>query len=83
MDQYLSRDASLLLGESTDFPFLPAPLTPRQIIEKMVPGSVEGSLTGEPVAAASLSMPDLSREGPFDGGPLHRCWTVCGAVNTA
>ena len=54
------------LGESTDAPFLPAPLTPRQIIEKLVPGSVECSPTGEPVAAASLSMPDLSREGPFD-----------------
>ena len=45
---------------------MPAPLTPRQIIEKLVPGSVEGSPTGEPVAAASLSIPDLSREGPFD-----------------
>ena len=66
MDQYLPRDASLLSGESTDFSFLPAPLTPRQIIEKLVPGSVEGSPTGEPVAAASLSMPDLSREGLFD-----------------
>ena len=34
---------------------MPAPLTPRQIVENMVPGSVEGSPTGEPVAAASLS----------------------------
>ena len=51
---------------STDFPDLPAPLTPRQIIEKLVSGSVEGSPTVEHVAAASLSMPDLSREGPFD-----------------
>ena len=66
MDQYLPRDASLLLGESTDFPFLPAPLTPRHIIEKLVPGSVEGSPTGEPVAGTSLSMSDLPREGPFD-----------------
>ena len=66
MDQYLPRDASLLLEESTDFPFLSAPLTPCQIVENMIPGSVEGSPTGEPVAAASLSMPDLSREGPFD-----------------
>ena len=41
MDQYLPRDASLLSGESTDFPFLPAPLTPCQITEKLVPGSVE------------------------------------------
>ena len=38
MDQYLPRDASLLSGESTDFPDLPA----------------------------SLSMLDMSREGPFD-----------------
>ena len=66
MDQHLLRDASLQSGESTDFPFLPAPLTPRQIIEKLVSGSVEGSPTGEPVAVAPLSMPDLSREGPFD-----------------
>ena len=61
MDQFLPRDASSLSGESTDFPDLPAPLTPRQIIEKLVYGSVAGSPTGEPVAAASLS-----REGPFD-----------------
>ena len=54
------------MEESTDFPFLPAPLTPHQIVEEMVPGLVEGSPTGEPVAAASLSMLDLSREGPFD-----------------
>ena len=66
MDQYLTQDASLMLVESTDFPFLPAPLTPRQIVEKIVPGSVEGSQAGDPVAVASLSMPDLSREGPFD-----------------
>ena len=66
MDQYLPRDASLLSGESADFPDLLAPLTPRQIIEKLVSGLVEGSPTGEPVAAASLSMSDLSREGPFD-----------------
>ena len=32
----------------------------------MVPGSAVGSLTGEPVAVPSRSMPDLSREGPFD-----------------
>ena len=58
MTPYLPRDASLLSGESTDFPFLPAPLTPRQIIEKLVAESVEGSPTGEPVAVA--------REGSFD-----------------
>ena len=46
MDQYLQRDTSLLLGESTDLHFLPAPLTPRPIVEEMVPGSAVGSPTG-------------------------------------
>ena len=70
-------------GESTDLPFLPAPRTPHPIVEEMVPGSAVGSSTGEPVAAASQSMPDLSREGPFDvhqdasgSGASHGCWTV-------
>ena len=57
-DQYLPWDVLLLLGESTDFPFLPVPLTPRQIIEELVSGSVVGSPTGEPVAVAPSSMPD-------------------------
>ena len=58
------------LGESTDFPFLPAPLTPRPIGEKMVSRLA--------IVAASLSLPDLSREGPLmfirtlrGRGPLH------------
>ena len=66
LDQYLLQDTSLLLGESTDLPFLPVPQTPRPIVEEMVPGSAAGSPTGEPVAAASQCIPDLSREGPFD-----------------
>ena len=66
MDQYLPRDTSLLLEELMDFPFLPAPMTPCQVVETMVPASVEGSPSGDPVAAASLNMSDLSREGPFD-----------------
>ena len=66
MDQYLPQDSSLLLWESTDFPFLPAPLTPRPIGEVMVSGSAVGSPTGEPVVVASLSVPDLSREGPIN-----------------
>ena len=66
MDQYLPLDSSLLWGESTVLPLLPAPLTPRLIVEEMVPGSAVGSPTREPVAAPSRSMPDLSREGPFD-----------------
>ena len=90
MDQYLPRDASLFLGESTDFPFLPAPLASRQITEKLVSGSVVSSQTGEPVAVAPPSMSDLSLGAPltFIGTirsrvPLHRCWTVCGSVNAA
>ena len=66
MGQYLQRDSALLVEESTDLPLLPIPLTPRPIVEEMVLGSAVGSPTGEPVAAPSPSMPDLSREGPFD-----------------
>ena len=66
MGQYLPRDGALLVEESTDLPLLPMPLTPRPIVEEMVLGSAVGSPTGEPVAAPSQSMPDLSREGPFD-----------------
>ena len=76
MDQYLPRDALLLLGESMDSPFLPAPLTPRRIIEELVSGSVVVSLTGEPVAGAPPSMPYLSREGPFN---VHRDYSKSGA----
>ena len=90
MDQYLPRDASLFLGESTDFPFLPAPLASRQITEKLVSGSVVSSQNEEPVAVAPPSMSDLSLGAPltFIGTirsrvPLHGCWTVCGSVNTA
>ena len=66
MDQCLSRDGELLLGQSMDLPLLAMPLTPRPIVEEMVMGSAVGSPAGEPVAAPSHSMPDLSREGPFD-----------------
>ena len=65
-DQYLPRDGALLLVESTDLPLLAIPLTPRPIVEEMVLGSAVGSPAGEPVAATSHSMPDLSREDPFD-----------------
>ena len=66
MDQYLSRDGDLLIGGLTDLPLLAMPLTPRPIIEEMVLGSSVGFPAGEPVAAPSHGMPDLSREGPFD-----------------
>ena len=74
MDQYLPRSVSLSLGESTDSPFLLAPRTPRRIIEELVSGSVVGSPSGElPVTVAQPSMPDLSREGPFD---VHRDYST-------
>ena len=53
-------------GQSLDFPLLPRPLTPRPIVEGMVVELTVGSPTGEPVAVHPPSMPDLSREGPFD-----------------
>ena len=67
MDQYLPRNSEVLLGESLDLPLLTMPITPRPIVEEMVLGSAVGSPAGEPVVTAVRSMPDLSRQGPFDG----------------
>ena len=77
MNQYLSRDGDLLLGDSTDFPLLAMPLTPRPIVEEMVLGSSVGSPAGEPVAAPSHGMLDLSREDPFD---VHQDASESGAT---
>ena len=66
MDQYLPWSASLPLGVPMDSPLMPAPLTPRRIIEELVSGSVVASLTREAsVAVAQPRMPDLSWEGPL------------------
>ena len=65
-----------MVGESTDLPLLPAPLTPHQVFEEMVLGSAVGFPTGEPVAAPSQGMPDLSREGTFD---VHQDDSMLGA----
>ena len=55
----------------------PPPPTPSRIIEELVSGSVVSSPTGEPtVAVAQPSMPDLSREGPFD---VHQDYSTSGA----
>ena len=77
MDQYLSRDGDLLLGDSTDLPLLAMPLTPRPFVEEMVLGSSVDSPAGEPVAAPSHGMTDLSREGPFD---VHQDASESGAT---
>ena len=65
-------------GETTDSLFLPAPLTPRRMVEEQfVPGSVVTSLTGETdVAGGHPNMSDLSREGPFD---VHQDYSTSGA----
>ena len=77
MDQYLPWSASLPVGESTYSPLLPAPLTPRRIIKKLISESVVASPTGETsVAVAQPRMPDLSREGPFD---VHQDCSTSGA----
>ena len=52
-------------GESTDIPDLPAPLTPRQIIEEMVSGSVAG-VTDR--GACCCGLPEYA--GLVSGGPL-------------
>ena len=49
-------------GESSDSTLLPRPLTPQQLVEVMVVESTVDCSTEEPAP----SMPDLSREGPFD-----------------
>ena len=78
MDQYLSWSASLPVGETADSPLLPAPLTPRRMVEgKVVPGSVVTSPTGETdVVGGHPRMPNLSREGPFD---VHQDRSASGA----
>ena len=65
------------MGESTDFPLLATPLTPRPFIEEMVLGSSVSSPAGETIAAPSTGMPDLSREGPFD---VHQDASESGAT---
>ena len=77
MDQYLLRDGDLLLGDSTDLPLLAMPMTPRPFVEEMVLGSSVGSQAGEPVAAPSHGMPNISREGPFD---VHQDASESGAT---
>ena len=59
MDQYLSRDGVLLLGDVMALPGLSSPLSPVQSCQWVPPAGV-------PVAPSSDGMPDLSREGPFD-----------------
>ena len=84
MDQSLPRDYTTFMGESVGVPLLPRALTlplpppPRPIVEGMVLGTAAGSPTGEPVAASSQCMPDLSREESFD---VHEEASVSGGLS--
>ena len=66
MDQYLSREGDLLLGDTADLPLLSMPLMPLPVVVDVVPESSVGSPAGEPVVAPSDGMLDLSQEGSFD-----------------
>ena len=55
---------------------MPRPLTPQPLVEVMVVESTVDCLTEELVAVSPLSMPDLSREGPFD---VHHVTSESGA----
>ena len=66
MDQYLSGEGDLLLGDTADLPLLVMPLTSRPIVDDVVPESSVGSPAGKLVVVPSDGMPDLSLEGPFD-----------------
>ena len=74
MDQCLPWRVSLPVEETADYPLLPAPLTPRRMVEgQFVPGSVVTSPTGETdVVGGHPSMPDL----PFD---VHQDRSASGA----
>ena len=91
MDQYLSRDGDLLLGDLTDFPLLMMSLTPRPFVEEMGLGSSVGSPAGEPCML--LPRPHMEcriylGRAPLmfirtlrSRGPLRKCKTVCRATN--
>ena len=66
LDQYLPWLDTPFGGESSDSPLLPRPLTPQPLVEVMVVESTVDCVNAEPVAVSPPSMPDLSREGPFD-----------------
>ena len=61
MDQYLSGDADLLLGDTADLPLLSMPLMPLPVADDVVPESSMGSPALEPVVVPSDGIP---------GGPL-------------
>ena len=65
MDQYLSGEGDLLLGDTADLPMLLMPLMPLPVAGDVVPESSVGSPAGDPVVTSDR-MPDLSRESLLD-----------------
>ena len=55
-------------------------MTPQQLVEVMVVESTVDCSTEEPVAVNPPSMPDLSREGPFDVHGAHTDSGACPCV---
>ena len=78
MDQCLPWSVLQPVGEIVASPLLPAPLTPRRMVEGQIfPGSVVTSPTGETdVAGGNQNIPDLSQQGPFD---VHQDRSASGA----
>ena len=60
MDQYLSKDGDLLLGDAVNLPPLSMPPTPRSAVVDLVLQSSVSSPTG---CLSSVGMRDLSIEG--------------------
>ena len=56
MDQYLSWDGDLLLGDVMALPVLSSPLTPLPVVVDVAPESSVGSPAGVPVAPSSDGM---------------------------
>ena len=59
MDQYLSGEGDLLLGDTEDLPLLLRPLTPLPVVVDVVTESSVGSPAGEPIVVPSDGMPDF------------------------
>ena len=65
MNQYLSGEGNLLLGDMADLLLLSRPLTPLPVVVDVVAESSVTSPAGEPVVVPSDGMSYLSREGPL------------------
>ena len=92
LDQEIPWSDSLPLGVSTDSSLLPAPLTPRRMVEGMVvPGPVVSSPAGDTdLAGAPSRCLTCLWKAPLTfirtdrrRVPLRGCWMACGVASTA